>query len=98
MTQSILEQEQNVAFNYNLNNANNTIEMLMKYISESECPQMSVDISKLNIIDASRVIILSSTYHYAKYPTGEITWAVNSPEVGNLVKSLTLGNIKLITI
>lgn len=73
------------------------VESIRKYILENDCPTMSMDISNLNIIDASKVTILCSTYHWAKYPNGEISWKIKYPEISNIVKPLNLGNIKLIT-
>ena len=80
------------------NNSLRLVESIKNYIFENDCPTLSMDISHLNIIDASKVTILCSTYHYAKYPHGEITWKINSAEVKNIIKPLNLGNIKLITV
>lgn len=79
---------------------NNAIELVRKikdFIHKNDCPNLMMDISKLNIIDASKVTILCSTYHWAKYPNGEISWKINSPEINEIIKPLSLGNIKLIT-
>ncbi|MEI8378213.1 MAG: hypothetical protein WCF95_06710 [bacterium] len=97
MTQSILERGRKTVHNHSINSTNSIVELTKKYIFENDCPQLSMDVSDFNIIDASKVIILCSTYHYAKYPHGEIAWVINSSEVKNLVKSLNLGNIRLIT-
>lgn len=78
----------------------NTIEIVKQikdFIYKNDCPNLTMDISNLNIIDASKVTILCSTYHWAKYPNGEISWKINSPEVKEIIKPLNLGNIKLIT-
>lgn len=80
---------------------NNTIDLVQKiknYIYEHDCPTLSMDISHLNIIDASKVTILCSTYHWAKYPNGEISWKINAPEIEEIIKPLDLGNIKLINV
>lgn len=73
------------------------VESIKNYIYEHDCPNLSMDISHLNIIDASKVTIICSTYHWAKYPEGKINWTISSNEVEELVKPLNLGNIKLIT-
>lgn len=72
------------------------IESIKNYIVENECPSFSMDISNLNIFDASRIAVLCSTYHWEKYPNGEIKWFTNAPELKNIVKPLSLGNIKLV--
>lgn len=80
------------------NNAINLVESIKNYIYENDCPTLSMDISHLNIIDASKVTILCSTYHWAKYPEGKISWKINSDEVKDLIKPLNLGNINLVTV
>lgn len=72
------------------------VESIKQYINDNDCPNLSMDISHLNIIDASKVTILCSTYHWAKYPQGQVNWLINSPEVKNLIKPLSLGNINFI--
>jgi len=98
MTRNILKREQRAVTNPCHSDALQIVESVKKYIFEHECPKLSMDISHLNIIDASKVTLLCSTYHYAKYPHGEISWFINSAEVHNLIKPLTLGNIRLITV
>lgn len=72
------------------------VESIKSYISEHDCPNLSMDISHLNILDASKVTVLCSTYHWAKYPEGKISWKINSPEIKDLIQPLSLGNIRLI--
>ena len=79
------------------NNSINLVESIKNYISKNDCPNLSMDISHLNIIDASKVTILCSTYHWAKYPNGKISWKIGYKEIKELISPLNLGNIKLIT-
>ncbi|MEI8128757.1 MAG: hypothetical protein WCG95_03975 [bacterium] len=74
------------------------VETIKNYIHEHDCPDLSMDISYLNIIDASRVTVLCSTYHWSKYPDGKISWLINSEDIKDIVKPLNLGNINLITV
>lgn len=76
----------------------NLVEEIKDYISKHDCPNLSMDVSHLNIIDASKVTVLCSTHHWAKYPNGKISWLINSPEVNALINPLNLGNIRLITV
>ena len=46
------------------------------YIANNDCPFLSIDISGLNAIDALKVCVLASTYHFAKYCRGRIRWFV----------------------
>lgn len=95
MTQAISKKK--FTFSEFGNDMINLVESIKNYISEHDCPNLAMDISHLNIIDASKVTILCSTYHWAKYPNGEISWKISSEEIKELVKPLNLGNIKLIT-
>jgi len=97
MTQNLLERKYSTSPICRQNNSHKLVESIKNYIYENDCPSLSMDISHLNIIDASRVTILCSTFHYAKYPHGEITWKINSSEVKNIIKPLSLGNVKLVT-
>lgn len=97
MIQNTLDRQLHSEPDYSRNNAINLVESIKNYIFENDCPDLSMDVSHLNVIDASKVTILCSTYHYAKYPHGKINWLINSSEVKNLVKSLNLGNIRFIT-
>lgn len=93
MVQAILK---DFIFSGTENNTTKLVEDIKNYILEHDCPNLSMDVSKLNIIDASKVTIVCSTYHWAKYPKGKISWKINSNEIKELIKPLNLGNIRLI--
>ena len=76
----------------NSNRTNENLEELNTYINKNDCSYMSVDISGLNILDASTVATLGSTMHYIKYPEGKINWIVNSSKVKEYTDSMNLGN------
>ena len=62
------------------------------YISRNECRHLSIDISALNMIDALKVCVLSSTFHFAKYPDGKIRWFVRDENIKNQIELLSLDN------
>lgn len=84
-------------FNNTCKDARNLVESIKSYINDNHCPRLSMDVSHLNIIEASQVAILCSTYHWAKYPQGKISWKVRSEEVKEIIAPLNLGNIKFVT-
>jgi len=96
MAQAILKKD--FMSNINATSAINLVEDIKNYISEHDCPDLSMDVSHLNLIDASKVTIICSTYHWSKYPNGKISWKIKSNEIKNLIKPLNLGNINLITV
>lgn len=96
MTQTVLEKDFSVT--QTGDDMIDLVESIKNYIHENDCPNLSMDVSHLNIIDASKVTILCSTYHWAKYPNGEISWKISSDEIKDLVNPLNLGNIRLINV
>ena len=72
--------------------AQEIIDNLEDYIKNYSCEMMSVDISFINVIDASYITTMISTKHYIKYPKGKISWIVSSDIVEDFVKDMNLGN------
>lgn len=93
MAQEVLNQEFKIL---NHENPIRLVESIRNYIEKNDCPHLSMDISNLNLIDASKVTVLCSTYHWAKYPEGKISWKTTSDELQDIVNPLNLGNISLI--
>lgn len=69
------------------------IEHIKNFIFTHECSFLIVDISRMNLIDASKVCILCSTFHFAKYPDGSITWRVNDIETQHAIRYFKLKNV-----
>lgn len=65
-------------------------------IRKSKSANMTVDISMLNLIDASKITTMASTYHFLKFAEGTINWIVNSKEIAKMLKPMSLGNSKFI--
>ncbi len=70
------------------------INKLRDFILEEDCPSLVVDIANLSIFDATKVCVVSSTYHFAKYPEGNILWFVAEAEARQVISSLKLKNIR----
>lgn len=97
MTQAFLKDNRITSIDCGSNTVN-LVESIKKYISDHECPELYMDISHLNILDASKVTVLCSTHHWSKYPDGKISWKISSKEINDLVNPLNLGNIRLINV
>lgn len=80
----------------NSNHPKKNLEDLNKYIDTNNCVDITVDISTLNILDASKVATLGSTIHYMKYPEGQINWIVNSKKIKEYTAPMNLGNSQFI--
>ncbi len=95
MTESLYGQEAFLKVgNYN-SNVFEAINEAKDYISRNECPFLSIDISGLNVIDALKVCVLASTYHFAKYCKGRIRWFVKDRKIKDQIELLKLDNVEI---
>lgn len=74
------------------------INEVKQYITNNDCQSLCVDISSLNMIDTTKICVLCSTFHFAKYPNGKITWYVKDEITRNLIKRLKLSNTDILLI
>ena len=65
------------------------------YISRNNCRLLSIDASDLNMIDAMKVCVLASTFHFAKYCGGRIKWFVRDENIKNQIELLRLDNTEV---
>lgn len=71
---------------------NKIVETIKEYITNSEGESLTVDISRMNLLDACRISVMCSTEHYLKHPEGQINWVVASSSVEKMVSAMGLGN------
>lgn len=76
----------------NTHNPSEAVDYINSYIDKYHCENMSVDISFMNVLDASYVSTLCSTKHFIKYPNGKINWKISSDIIREFNKDLELGN------
>ena len=62
------------------------------YISRNNCRLLSIDASDLNMIDAMKVCVLASTFHFAKYCGGRIKWFVRDENIKNQIESIEISS------
>lgn len=79
-------------------NPNKILENIKSTIRKSKSSNMTIDISMLNLIDASKIATMASTYHFLKFAEGSINWVVNSKEIEKMLKPMNLGNSRFITV
>ena len=65
------------------------------YISRNNCRLLSIDASDLNMIDAMKVCVLASTFHFAKYCGGRIKWFVRDENIKKQIELLRLDNTEV---
>ena len=79
----------------NCGNCEQILDKVQKYINNFDCPEMALDLSRLNILDATKVMVLSSTYHYKKYPQGKVKCRVQSESIKGLVSTFVTDNLEV---
>lgn len=80
----------------NCGNSQKILNDVKKYINKFDCPELKLDLSKLNVLDATKVMVISSAYHYNKYPKGKIQCRVQSDSIKNLVTNFAAINLEVI--
>ena len=75
-------------------NVDEIINRLNTHISKNDCEKLSIDISILNMLDATKVGAVCSTHHFTKYPFGSIEWIVKDIETKNTLKILSMRTTK----
>lgn len=87
---------ENKYLSFDFSSSSKILERVKKYIKKYDCPEITLDLSGLNLFEASRVMVLSSTYHYKKYPEGKLKCHVASQNVLNLVSGLPTKNLEIV--
>ena len=84
--------QNNSIFVLSESNPNKAVDALKEFIQNSSSVEITVDISQINLIDASRISVLCSTEYYLQNPNGKINWLIASPFVSDMSSSMSLGN------
>ncbi len=76
----------------NTKNPAQAVEYINSYIEKTDCKNLNVDISFMNVMDACYVSTMCSTRHYMKFPEGKINWLTASDLTSEIIQPLSLGN------
>ncbi len=76
-------------------NTQKAIDEIEDYLFNTKEKDASVDISDLNLIDASRCAILCSTKLFAQYPNKKIFWSIRDEQTKKMISNLRLQNMEL---
>lgn len=77
-------------------NSQEILNNVKKYINKFDCPNLKLDLTNLNMLDATKIMVISSAYHYSKYPKGKIQCRVQSDSIKNLVTNFSTSNLEVI--
>lgn len=81
---------------FKFDNSLNIAEKFKKYVDKCNSSDIVVDLSDLNVFDAMKFIVLSSAYHYQKYPTGKMKCRVASDDIKSFASSFCTSNLELV--
>lgn len=93
MVQNVIK---NKYLDFSCGNSEKILDNVKNYINKFDCPEMTLDLTELNILDATKVMVLSSAYHYQKYPEGKVKCRVQSDNVKKLVAVFVTENLEVI--
>lgn len=82
-------------FKIKKSNSFNVFESIEIFLKKTRQDKLEVDISELNLIEASRMALLCSTRFFAKYPDKKIRWSVADEETKKIISNLKLNNMEL---
>jgi len=95
-TDSLFTQEIHFKVGNYKENITEAVNEAKDYITRNDCKNLCIDASSLNLIDALKVCVLSSTYHYAKYCSKrKIRWYVKDSLTKEQIEMLKLDNVEI---
>lgn len=80
---------------YKVSNSKDIQKQIKSYIDKCNCSKIRLDLSALNILDATKAMMLSSAYHYRKFPEGRLVCKTKSDEVKGMLSSFKVGNLTI---
>ena len=67
-----------------------------KCLSGINSPEIVMDLTSMNILDAAKVMVLTSVYHSGKYPDGRIKCKLANDEKCNFINPFITKNLELV--
>ncbi len=83
-------------YNFKFTNSPGDLEKFKKYLKKNDCPEITVDLSTLSFFETVKFVILSSAYHYQKYPSGKFKCHVASTDIKSLILNYAVTNLELV--
>lgn len=57
---------------FDFNDSQRIIADVKDYIRKYECPELKINLEQINLLDAAKIIVMTSTFHNKKYPDGKL--------------------------
>ncbi len=80
----------------NSSNPNLAVKEVRKILSKSEISDFAIDLSGMNILDAVKVLVLTSSYLYKKQPEEKLKFKFSSGDINNIISVLALKNLEFV--
>lgn len=79
-----------------MDDAKKFINRIKRKINDSDCPRLDLNLSNFSLIEAAKVLTLTSTYHFNKYPKGKLKCQVKDSGTKTVLLSFNLKNLELV--
>ena len=80
----------------NNSEAQKFVNKIKKKINGTDCPRLNIDLCNFSLIEAAKVLTVTSTYHFNKYPKGKMKCTVRDQQTKNVLSGFNLKNLELI--
>lgn len=77
-------------------NSQKIIADVKDYIRKYECPLLTLNLEKINGIEATKIAVMSSIYHNKKYPQGKLICKTQSAITKNLLSETSTKNLEFV--
>lgn len=77
-------------------NPEKAVQEIKKHLKKSEIREIELDLSAMNILDAVKVLVLTSSYLYKKSPEEKLKFRFVSPDIENILSSFSLTNLEMV--
>ena len=77
-------------------NPEKAVQEIKKHLKKSEIREIELDLSSMNILDAVKVLVLTSSYLYKKSPEEKLKFRFVSSDIENILSSFSLTNLEMV--
>ncbi len=67
-----------------------------KVLKKSAIEKTELDLTGMNILDAVKVLVLTSSYLYKKSPEEKLKFRFVSPDIKNILSGFSLNNLEMV--
>lgn len=72
------------------------VNKIKRKIQMCDCPRLDLNLSTFSLIDAAKVLTMTSTYHFNKYPKGKLKCQVRDASTKTVLSNFNLKNLELV--